>query len=160
MVRKLLFVCMGNICRSPAAEGVMSHLLARHPLGETLVCDSAGTIGYHTGSPPDSRMQVAAQARGIRLQSRARQFHPRDFEAFDLILVMDQENYRDVIALDPHNRHRHKVRMMCEFCTQRSDREVPDPYYGGAAGFEYVLDLLEDACQGLLRHLEQETSRR
>ncbi|MEN9228185.1 MAG: low molecular weight protein-tyrosine-phosphatase [Gloeomargarita sp. GMQP_bins_69] len=152
---KLLFVCMGNICRSPAAEGVMNHLLRQRGLQDRYVCDSAGTIGYHAGSPPDERMQAAARKRGIVLTGRARQFEPADFERFDLILTMDRENYWDVLALDPQRRYRDKVRMMCEFCRVYQAREVPDPYYGGPEGFERVLDLLMDACEGLLVALEQ-----
>ncbi|MEN9215210.1 MAG: low molecular weight protein-tyrosine-phosphatase [Gloeomargarita sp. DG02_4_bins_56] len=152
---RILFVCMGNICRSPAAEGIMNHLLRRENLQEQFVCDSAGTIGYHRGSPPDERMQLAAQKRGIRLTGSARQFERADFERFDLILTMDRQNYWDVLALDPDNRYQHKVKMMGEFCRRYSQKEVPDPYYGGAAGFELVLDLLTDACEGLLAELRQ-----
>ncbi len=152
---KILFVCMGNICRSPAAAGIMNHLLQQANLHNRYRCDSAGTIGYHRGSPPDERMQLAAQQRGIRLIGQARQFQRGDFEDFHLILTMDRQNYRDVRALDPENRYAHKVKMMCEFCQTYPHQEVPDPYYGGAEGFEWVLDLLTDACGGLLLALEQ-----
>ncbi|MEN9216697.1 MAG: low molecular weight protein-tyrosine-phosphatase [Gloeomargarita sp. HHBFW_bins_162] len=152
---KILFVCMGNICRSPAAEGIMNHLIRQENLQEHLICDSAGTIGYHQGSPPDERMQAAAKKRGITLTGRARQFHPADFEQFDLILTMDRQNYWDVLAWDTENRYQHKVKMMCEFCRTHTCKEVPDPYYGGAEGFELVLDLLTDACAGLLADLRK-----
>lgn len=152
---RLLFVCMGNICRSPAAEGIMNHLLQREGLQGQYVCDSAGTIGYHQGSPPDERMRLAAQKRGIVLTGRARQLTPADFTRFDLILTMDRQNYWDVLALDQEKRYRHKVKMICEFCRRYTCREVPDPYYGGAEGFELVLDLLLDACEGLLAALRQ-----
>jgi protein-tyrosine phosphatase len=150
MTQKLLFVCLGNICRSPAAEGTMNHLIDKAGLADQLECDSAGTSNYHIGNPPDHRMMQTAQRRGIPLPGRARQFSSEDFEVFDLILAMDQQNYKDILSLDPAGQYRHKVRLMCDFCTQHSDQEVPDPYYGGQAGFEYVLDLLLDACQGLL----------
>lgn len=150
---KLLFVCLGNICRSPAAENIMNHLIEQAGLGDRIVCDSAGTGGYHIGSPPDRRMSTAAQQQGIILKGRARQFQKSDFEEFDLILAMDLENYQNIIALDPRGHYRDKVRLMCSFCTRHAAREVPDPYYGGAEGFNKVIDLLLDACEGLLQHV-------
>ncbi len=156
---KILFVCMGNICRSPAAAGVMNHLLQQQNLRNQYLCDSAGTIGYHQGSPPDERMQLAAKQRGILLTSRARQFQRADFENFDLILTMDRQNYWDVLEQDPENHYQHKVKMMCEFCHTHRHKEVPDPYYGGTEGFELVLDLLMDACAGLLAHLQKQPIR-
>jgi protein-tyrosine phosphatase len=153
MPKKLLFVCLGNICRSPAAEGTMNHLLAQAGLQTQFTCDSAGTAAYHIGKRPDSRMLAAAQQRQITLPGRARQFQPSDFQEFDLILAMDRSNYRDILAQDPTGTYRERVRLMCEFCQDYPDQEVPDPYYGGASGFEYVLDLLADACGGLLQEL-------
>ncbi|UFP96136.1 low molecular weight protein-tyrosine-phosphatase [Gloeobacter morelensis] len=150
MDEKLLFICMGNICRSPAAEGIMVHLLEKAGLGGRVVCDSAGTIAYHVGEPPDRRMRAAATRRGIALRGTARKFSPADFDHFDRILVMDRANYEDILDLDPSGRYRHKVKLVCEYCRLYPDREVPDPYYGGDAGFEHVLDLLLDACSGLL----------
>jgi protein-tyrosine phosphatase len=150
MTQKLLFVCLGNICRSPAAEGTMNHLIEKAGLAGQLECDSAGTSNYHIGDPPDRRMFQTAQRRGIPLPGQARQFSAGDFKAFDLILAMDRQNYKNILALDPAGHYQHKVRLMCDFCTQHTDQEVPDPYYGGQAGFDYVLDLLMDACQGLL----------
>lgn len=155
MPYKLLFVCLGNICRSPTAENIMNYLIEQENLGQSIVCDSAGTCSYHVGSPPDSRMTAAARARGIDLVGQARQFKATDFVAFDLILAMDQENYRDILALDPQGQYRHKVRLMCDFCQQHTLKEVPDPYYGGPEGFNRVIDLLLDACQGLLQTLIQ-----
>jgi protein-tyrosine phosphatase len=147
---KLLFVCLGNICRSPSAEGIMNHLIQQRGLEQQITCDSAGTSSYHIGSPPDRRMTAAASKQGIKLEGEARQFDVTDFEEFDLILAMDQENYRNILALDRPGIYRHKVKLMCEFCRSHRDREVPDPYYGGESGFDYVISLLLDACTGLL----------
>lgn len=152
---KLLFVCLGNICRSPSAEGIMNHLIRQRGLQEQIVCDSAGTSSYHIGSPPDRRMTAAAAARQIMLEGQARQFQRSDFEEFDLILAMDKDNYEDILWLDRSGEYAHKVRLMCDFCRHHRDREVPDPYYGGEAGFTYVIDLLLDACEGLLDHVQQ-----
>lgn len=151
MTYKLLFVCLGNICRSPAAENLMNDLLDREGLAGQIVCDSAGTSSYHIGSPPDRRMTAAANQRGISMKGKARQFEYEDFQEFDLILAMDRDNYANILSLDPQGRYQDKVKLMCDFCSQHNDREVPDPYYGGASGFEYVLDLLTDACEGLLK---------
>jgi protein-tyrosine phosphatase len=150
---KLLFVCLGNICRSPAAENIMDHLADRAGVSSQIQCDSAGTANYHTGNPPDRRMQAAATNRQIPMIGSARQFTKADFTAFDLILAMDRENYQNILSLDPHGQYRHKVKLMCDFATQHPDKEVPDPYYGGADGFDYVIDLLTDACSGLLSQL-------
>lgn len=153
---RLLFVCLGNICRSPSAENIMNHWIAQAGLADRIQCDSAGTSGYHRGAPPDSRMAQAAKAQGIEMQGRSRQLEPHDLESFDLILAMDRSNYRDILALDTHRRHGHKVKMMCEFCQRHTEAEVPDPYYGGPEGFNQVIDLLQDACQGLLAQLRAE----
>jgi protein-tyrosine phosphatase len=155
MTKKLLFVCLGNICRSPAAEGIMNHLIEQASLKSQITCDSAGTSNYHIGEPPDQRMVQAARQREILLQGSGRQFQLEDFADFDLILAMDQENYHTLLFLDRAGRYHDKIRLICEFCTHHSDQEVPDPYYGGALGFQYVIDLLLDACEGLLRHLTQ-----
>ncbi|MEO0377153.1 MAG: low molecular weight protein-tyrosine-phosphatase [Cyanobacteria bacterium P01_A01_bin.17] len=156
MPQKLLFVCLGNICRSPSAEGVMNHLVAEAGLSNEIICDSAGTSGFHIGEPADRRMSAAAQQQGFTLTSRSRKFEVSDFEAFDLILAMDQDNYDTILTLDRTGQYQHKVKMMCEFCREHSDRDVPDPYYGGPSGFTYVIDLLVDACAGLLHYLTQE----
>ncbi|MDJ0600354.1 MAG: low molecular weight protein-tyrosine-phosphatase [Crocosphaera sp.] len=150
MTYKLLFVCLGNICRSPSAENIMNYLIEQRGLEGKIICDSAGTSSYHIGASPDRRMQAAAARRGIKLVGQARQFAPSDFETFDLILAMDRSNYRDIVRLDRENRYEDKVRLMCDFASQHRDREVPDPYYGGEAGFDHVINLLLDACDGLL----------
>ncbi|MCS6958665.1 MAG: low molecular weight protein-tyrosine-phosphatase [Pseudanabaenaceae cyanobacterium SKYGB_i_bin29] len=153
MPKKLLFVCLGNICRSPAAENIMNFLIKQRGLEGEIICDSAGTAGYHIGAPPDRRMQKAARARGIEMVGSARQLEPMDLREYDLILAMDYSNYRDILSLDPQGKYHDKVRMMCSYCRQYKVREVPDPYYGGEEGFNYVLDLLLDACEGLLESL-------
>jgi protein-tyrosine phosphatase len=153
MPYKLLFVCLGNICRSPSAENIMNYLLKQAGLSEQIITDSAGTSSYHIGSPPDRRMRTAAQKRGLELVGEARQFEEFDFEDFDLILAMDKSNYYDILRLDPRQKYRDKVRLICDFAKSHRDQEVPDPYYGGAEGFNYVLDLLFDACDGLLQYL-------
>jgi protein-tyrosine phosphatase len=151
MAYKLLFVCLGNICRSPSAENIMNHLIEQASLSEHILCDSAGTSSYHVGSPPDKRMSAAAATKlGIKLRGRARQFQKSDFQDFDLILAMDQENYENILALDQTKQYQHKVRLICEFCSRHTLKEVPDPYYGGQEGFNRVIDLLIDACEGLL----------
>ena len=131
----------------------MQHLIAKRGIGHLVSCDSAGTAGYHTGSKPDSRMTVAAQKKGISLAGSARQFTTDDFDSFDLILAMDRSNYQDILMLDTNNQHANKIKLMCSFCRTHSDEEVPDPYYGGEAGFDYVIELLIDACEGLLDSL-------
>ncbi|MCF4968805.1 low molecular weight protein-tyrosine-phosphatase [Nostoc sp. CMAA1605] len=154
MPYKLLFVCLGNICRSPSAENIMNYLIDKDNLSDRILCDSAGTSSYHIGSPPDRRMSAAAATKlGIKLQGRARQFQKSDFQEFDLILAMDQDNYQDILSLDPTGQYHHKVHLMCEFCSQHTLKEVPDPYYGGTEGFNQVIDLLLDACDGLLQHI-------
>lgn len=155
MPYKLLFVCLGNICRSPSAENIMRHLIEEAGLSDSIICDSAGTSSYHIGSPPDPRMTIAARNRGIKLEGQARQFQKSDFEEFDLILAMDRENYRDILSLDRTGKYQDKVRLMCDFCTRHSIKEVPDPYYGGPEGFDRVIDLLLDACEGLLQSIKK-----
>ena len=133
----------------------MNHLVQEARLGDRIQCDSAGTSSYHIGSAPDRRMTVAAKARGIDLVGRARQFERSDFEAFDLILAMDRDNYEAICALDRAGKYRDKVRLMCDFCTRHTLKEVPDPYYGGPEGFNQVIDLLMDACEGLLDYVAE-----
>ena len=155
MTRKLLFVCLGNICRSPAAEGVFLHLLKQRGLSDQFVVDSAGTGGWHVGNPADRRMQAAASRRGIELPSRARQISLDDLSTFDLVLTMDDENFRAVkgLAHEAGVRATAEIRPMLSYSQRSSETEVPDPYYGGDAGFDHVLDLLEDACEALLDEL-------
>lgn len=155
MPYKLLFVCLGNICRSPAAENIMNHLIDQANLNTQIVCDSAGTSSYHIGSSPDRRMTQSANQRGIKMTGKGRQFQRDDFEKFDLILAMDQENYENILHLDPLGKYRHKVKLMCEFCRHHTLKEVPDPYYGGTEGFNQVIDLLLDSCEGLLEFIIQ-----
>jgi protein-tyrosine phosphatase len=151
---RLLFVCMGNICRSPAAEGVMRHLAAAAGRENDIRCDSAGTIGHHAGNPADPRMRAAASRRGIELDGRARQLAAEDFQRFDLILTMDHENYAEAVGRAPDPAAAARVVPLMRFARARdAGAVVPDPYYGGAAGFERVLDLLGDACAGLLERL-------
>ena len=152
---RLLFVCMGNICRSPAAEGVMLSLVQEAGLADRIHIDSAGTGGWHAGNKSDSRMRKAASARGIDLVHLARQVTPEDLAEFDLVLIMDEQNHRDLRPFDPAGRHGAKIRYFCEFCTVHDAKEVPDPYYGGPQGFEHVLDLLEDGCTGVLAHIRK-----
>ncbi len=147
--KSVLFVCMGNICRSPAAEGVFRKLVVDAGREGEFHIDSAGTHGYHVGHPPDSRMLAAARARGYLLDSRARRLAPADFEHFHWIVTMDDDNFANVGAMDTGGGAR--VVRMVDYCERLTPTEVPDPYYGGAAGFEEVLDILEDACSGLLR---------
>lgn len=156
MPYKLLFVCLGNICRSPAAENIMNYLVAEKNMEDRIWCDSAGTSSYHVGSAPDSRMVSAARKRGMQFTGESRQLEKADLEKFDLILAMDRENYRDILALDRQGMYHDKVRMMCDFCRHHEMKEVPDPYYGGPAGFDRVIDLLLDACGGLLEDIAQE----
>ncbi len=152
---KLLFVCLGNICRSPAAENIMRLLVDRAGLSDQIICDSAGTSNYHVGSPPDERMVEAAKQRGMEFVGTARQIELKDLQEFDLIVAMDRQNYRRILQLDPYAEYHHKVRMMCDFCQTHLDTEVPDPYYNGEEGFYYVLDLLSDACEGLLQFVQK-----
>ena len=150
---RVLMVCMGNICRSPTAHGVLTQRVADAGLGDRIVVDSAGTHDYHVGRPPDERAQQHAARRGYDLSAqRARQLKAQDFDDFDLVLVMDDANEQAARALCPPAQ-RHRLRRLTDFCTRHRASEVPDPYYGGAAGFEAVLDLVEDACDGVLAAL-------
>jgi low molecular weight protein-tyrosine phosphatase len=152
---RLLFVCLGNICRSPTAEGVMRELVRREGLQRTVLVDSAGTGSWHVGSPPDARAREAAAARGLRLAGAARQVAAGDFEQFDLLLAMDAENAGNLRRIAPDEQARGKVRLLREFdpASGGEGLEVPDPYYGAAGGFGEVLDLVEAACAGLLAEI-------
>lgn len=154
-INSILFVCMGNICRSPSGENVMQKLLDEAGLSQTVRCDSAGTIGYHIGNPPDPRMSAAGRKRGLPMTGSARQVKASDLDTFDLVLAMDDENFADLERLStPKNRH--KIKRFCDYCIQYSDTKVPDPYYGGPQGFEHVLDLLEDGCAQILKQIQTE----
>lgn len=155
----VLFVCTGNICRSPTAEGAFRWVVASADLADAIVMDSAGTHDYHVGEPPDPRAQRAASRRGYDLSGlRGRQITPGDFARFDLVLAMDAANLRALQRVCP-TEHAGKLRLFMEFHSNPSVQEVPDPYYGGGEGFERVLDLVEDASRGLLRHLHQQLRR-
>jgi protein-tyrosine phosphatase len=154
MVR-VLFVCMGNICRSPTAEGVFAALVEREGLADRILIDSAGTHGYHVGEPPDPRAQNAALQRGIDISRlRARRAQAEDFELFDYVLPMDLSNYEELEAMRPAQ-GRAVLRRFLEFAPELPEEDVPDPYYGGPRGFARVLDLIEVAAEGLLRDLRQ-----
>lgn len=154
MVR-ILFVCMGNICRSPTAEGVVRAHLERAGLAADVELDSAGTHGYHIGKAPDDRARKAAATRGYDLSAlRARRVADADFARYDRILAMDRDNLAELLQACPAA-HRHKVGLFLEYARNFGEREVPDPYYGGAEGFEHVLDLVEDAATGLIESLRR-----
>jgi protein-tyrosine phosphatase len=157
---RLLFVCLGNICRSPTAEAVMRDLVRREGLEDVIEVDSAGTGDWHVGSPPDERSAAAAQRRGIVMDGAARQVAAGDFDDWDLLLAMDRENHRNLLALARDDEARAKVRMLREYDPQAvaaGELDVPDPYYGGERGFEDVLDIVERACAGLLGELRSRT---
>ncbi len=152
--RRVLFVCMGNICRSPTAEGVFRKLLAERAPHLDVLVDSAGTHEYHTGHPPDPRAVRAAERRGVDLTAlRARSVTDLDFEHFELVLAMDQLNRHTLLERAPAQYHG-RIRLYLEFAPQLGRLDVPDPYYGGSTGFEYVLDLVEEAGAGLIEHLK------
>jgi len=153
---RILFVCMGNICRSPTAEGVMRRLLDDAGLADRVHVESAGTGGWHAGEPPDERATIAARRRGITLAGAAQQVRAADFRDFDLLVAMDRANLRELLAQVPDEDAADKVRLLREFDPASSgapDLDVPDPYYGGDRGFETVLDMVEAACRGLLDEL-------
>ncbi|MEX0273238.1 MAG: low molecular weight protein-tyrosine-phosphatase [Flavobacteriaceae bacterium] len=149
MATKVLMVCLGNICRSPLAEGILQ---SKASTG-TLVVDSSGTAGYHIGEPPDSRSIQVARKYGIDIShQRCRQFSVQDFDAFDHIYAMDKNNYRDILALATHQDHRDKVKLLLDG-TMDGEEEVPDPYYGGVEGFEKVFQLIDGACDRIVEKL-------
>jgi protein-tyrosine phosphatase len=156
-MKKILFVCMGNICRSPAAEGVMQKMVRDNGLTDKIYVDSAGTIGYHSGERADSRMIKHAKKRGYELLSISRQFDPgRDFDEFDYIIAMDNINFGDLLQMDHKNKYSSKIFKMTAFCTKIKADIVPDPYYGGEQGFETVLDIVEDGCTTLIEKIKKE----
>lgn len=155
----VIFFCMGNICRSPTAHGVFRDLVHQAGLAERIRIDSAGTHNYHPGEPPDPRSQRHARTRGYELSDlRARQLARADFEQAHLLLAMDHDNLALAQTMCPPEHH-HKLRRFTEFCLRHKASVVPDPYFGGAEGFEHVLDLVEDACEGLLQHTRQQIER-
>ena len=156
---RILMVCMGNICRSPTAEAVLRVQAALRGLAQHVEVDSAGTHGWHAGEPPDARAQAHGARRGYDLAPlRARRVQAADFERFDLILAMDRDNLANLLELRPDGA-KARVELLMRYASRHAAEEVPDPYYGPAAGFERVLDLIEDACDGLLAHLAATTPR-
>ena len=152
---RVLFVCMGNICRSPLAHGLFEHMVREAGLAEHIVVDSAGTHAYHVGEPPDPRSQETARRRGVDLSTQqARKVSEKDFEAFDYVLAMDKDNYQVLAEICPPGRE-HRLRLFLEFAPELPETEVPDPYYGGASGFERVYDLVEAAARGLLKEIQR-----
>lgn len=150
----VLFVCMGNICRSPTAEAMFRHIIHNQGLSSLIHTDSCGTHAYHIGEQPDSRSQAHAKKRGIAMGDlRARQFASSDWEEFDYILAMDRQNYQILQQSHPGGNPRGQLSMMLDHGNAFDERDVPDPYYGGDLGFELVLDMLEDSCKGLLDHI-------
>jgi protein-tyrosine phosphatase len=159
-VTRVLFVCTGNICRSPTAEGVFRKLVSEAGLGPAVSADSAGTHGYHVGEPPDPRAREAAARRGYDLSElRARRVQQEDFHRFDLVLAMDREHH-SILARMAQPSNARKLQLMMSYARRFSEDEVPDPYYGGPRGFELVLDMLEDASRGLLESLLKEPALR
>ena len=154
--KKLLFVCLGNICRSPAAEAVMAEKLKKAGMDARIMCDSAGILGYHAGEKADSRMRNHALQRGYNVTSLSRKVKADfDFDHFDMIIGMDEQNIKDLNLLVSSSADLKKIFRMTDFSSQSAYDHIPDPYYGGSDGFEQVLDLLEDACDGLVKYLEK-----
>ncbi len=152
---RILFVCMGNICRSPTAEAVFRARVEKAGLAQHILIDSAGTHDYHIGNPPDARTQRTASKRGYDMSNlRGRQVEVADFARFDYVLAMDRANLSILNRFCPQDSHGH-LGLFLEYATQHNEREVPDPYYGGADGFERVLDMIEDAAEGLLGHIRK-----
>lgn len=152
---KVLFVCMGNICRSPTAEGIFRQAVNEAGLADKISIDSAGTHAYHIGKQPDARAQSASRNRGIDLSNlRGRQVEPADFDTFDYVIAMDNSNHADLTQVADGNSD--NLFMLLDFSENFSEKEVPDPYYGGEQGFEHVLDLVEDASYGLLAHIQKQ----
>jgi low molecular weight protein-tyrosine phosphatase len=150
----VLFVCLGNICRSPSGDGVFKALVNKEGLEDLFQIDSAGTSTYHVGESADRRMRKHASRRNISLTSLSRQFIKKDFNNFDYILAMDSSNYKDIMAMDIDDVYSDKVYKMTESSTLYKGRDIPDPYYGGDSGFEEVLDMLEESCMGFLKMLK------
>ncbi|MGE5384682.1 MAG: low molecular weight protein-tyrosine-phosphatase [Betaproteobacteria bacterium] len=158
MVYRVLLVCMGNICRSPTAEGVLKHRIKIMGLSDKVEVDSAGTHGYHVGEPPDPRTQRAALSRGYNLsQMRARRVAPQDLEYFDLVLAMDKTNLDNLRRMAPADKH-DRIRLFMDYSENFDDDEVPDPFYGLGHGFDLVIDMVEDAAKGLADELKKKLS--
>ena len=153
---KVLFVCLGNICRSPAAQGIFEHVVRENGMSDKIYADSAGTYGGHRGELPDRRMRTAALYRGFALTHKSRQVSGLDFLDFDLVVAMDDQNYEDLMHIAPSVEATHKIRKMADYLKARKMPYIPDPYYMGAEGFSMVLDLLEDGCQNLYESIASE----
>ena len=153
---RILFLCMGNICRSPAAHCVFQKMVNQANLAEQFFIDSAGTIGFHEGNEPDGRMQDALRKRKIPVIGQSRQIRKSDLEDFDLILAMDHSNLMDAQSLNPEGDRHNKIKCFAEYCSDPSIKDIPDPYYGYEDGFEVVLDLIEDGCQQLFIDCEKQ----
>ena len=155
----VLFICLGNICRSPAAEGIMKSLVEKEGMSDDFFIDSAAIGSWHIGQLPDSRMRKCGAEHGYRFDSHARQFQKSDFQHFDLIVVMDNENYRAITSMASSQADKDKVVRIADYLTHhREYTTVPDPYYGDYGDFELVIELLEDACQGLLDSIKEQNS--
>jgi protein-tyrosine phosphatase len=152
---KICFVCLGNICRSPTAEGVFQHLVNERALQSFFYIDSAGTSAYHIGEQANSKSRKVALKHGVELRSKARRFTTEDLDEFDLILAMDHENLQNIRQLDSRNQFSHKIKLMRDFDPNPGDGAVPDPYYGGIDGFQRVFDVLKRSCENLLDELEK-----
>lgn len=153
-MKSVLFVCLGNICRSPAAEGAFLNLLYQENRAHEFKVDSAGTTGHHRGEKADSRMIERAEARGIILPSIARQLEEQDFEHYDFIICMDKNNLANVKKMDSHNHFAHKIFLMSDFIKNQKNQDIPDPYYGNVKDFDLVLDLVQEGAQGLLEFID------
>ena len=154
-MKTVLFVCLGNICRSPGAEAVLNSMISKEHLSGEISCESAGTISAHLGEPADQRMQEHASKRGYKVDSISRKFNPRvDFDTFDYIIAMDESIENDLQRLTRNAKDSEKIYRMTDFSSSSKYEGIPDPYYGGSSAFELVLDLLEDACEGLLEHIQ------
>ncbi len=154
ITHRVLFVCLGNICRSPAAEIIFRKMVDDAGRTEDFEIDSAGTIGHHEGAPPDERMAAALAQKGFTISGKARRIRAEDLEHFDLVVTMDESNLKDVRSLDTAGKFGGKIRTLVSFCRDHDDLRVPDPYYGGQRGFDHVIELLGDGCAGILEELD------
>jgi protein-tyrosine phosphatase len=155
---KICFVCLGNICRSPTAEGVFQHLVNENGLHPYFYVDSAGTSAYHIGEPANSKSQMVANKHGIQLKSRARRFEPRDLKEFDLVVAMDEENYQNLLHMAGNEQEKQKIRKMRAYDPEPGDGNVPDPYFGGMDGFEHVFRILHRSSESLLDTLKEKVT--